>query len=188
MKNRLFLLIILVLTLAVTADAETSVRADDVPLPRRSRPRPKTTRDIPHIQIEVKPVREVNKELYRRVYSIPGIKNLPAIMSLPGARGMWLSKKIPIVRPELIHKRREYGHIHPDGSLHLSLPPTRAREAVNTGWATKHPYARQRKEWEGFVMLYTPQSMEELDVTFQLIVDWYNYVTGQNIQATDYYN
>ncbi len=37
-------------------------------------------------------------------------------------------------------------------------------------------------------MLYTPRSMEELDVTFQLIVDGFNFVTGQNIQATDYYD
>jgi len=37
-------------------------------------------------------------------------------------------------------------------------------------------------------MLYTPQSMEELDVTFQLIVDGYNFVTGQKIKAIDYYD
>ena len=35
-------------------------------------------------------------------------------------------------------------------------------------------------------MLYTPQSMVELDVIFQLIVDSYNFVTGQNIQAADH--
>jgi phospholipase/carboxylesterase len=35
-------------------------------------------------------------------------------------------------------------------------------------------------------MLYTPQSMDELEVTFQLIVDGYNYVTGKNVAAKDY--
>ncbi len=35
-------------------------------------------------------------------------------------------------------------------------------------------------------MLYTPQSMQELEVTSQLIIDSYNFVTGEKIQATDY--
>ena len=35
-------------------------------------------------------------------------------------------------------------------------------------------------------MLYTPQSMQELDVTFELIFESYHFVTGQNIQASDY--
>ena len=36
-------------------------------------------------------------------------------------------------------------------------------------------------------MLYTPLSMEELRVTFQLIVESYNYVTGRDLRAADFY-
>ena len=90
-----------------------------------------------------------------------------------------------VVRPEVIVRGREFAHIHPDGSLHASLPPQRAQEAVKTGWAIWHPWAKEREGWEGFVMLYTPLSMEELEVTFQLVVDSYNFVTGQEIQAID---
>jgi phospholipase/carboxylesterase len=32
-------------------------------------------------------------------------------------------------------------------------------------------------------MLYTPRTMDELDVIWQLIVDSYNYVTGRSITA-----
>ena len=39
--------------------------------------------------------------------------------------------------------------------------------------------------WEGLVMLYTPQSEAELEIIFQLIVESYNHVTGQTIQASD---
>ena len=35
-------------------------------------------------------------------------------------------------------------------------------------------------------MLYTPQSLADLEVIFQLIVESYNFVTGQNIQAADH--
>jgi hypothetical protein len=34
-------------------------------------------------------------------------------------------------------------------------------------------------------MLYTPRTMEELDVVFSLIVDGYNFVTGSNVRAED---
>ena len=78
---------------------------------------------------------------------------------------------------------REFAHIHPDGSLHLSLEPSRALEAEQRGWAISHPWSDQREGWEGLVMLYTPQSIVELNVTFQLIVDSYNFITGQNIQG-----
>jgi len=94
--------------------------------------------------------------------------------------------KSSLARPEVIVGGREFAHIHPDGSLHASLPPQRAHEAVDKGWAVWHLWARERDGWEGFVLLYTPQTMEELGVTFQLIVDGYNYVTGKNLHAKDY--
>ena len=46
----------------------------------------------------------------------------------------------------------------------------RALEAVEKGWVER-PWADQRDGWEGFVMLFTPQTMDELDVTFQLIIE-----------------
>lgn len=35
-------------------------------------------------------------------------------------------------------------------------------------------------------MLYTPQSETDLEIVFQLIVESYNFVTGQSGIATDY--
>lgn len=35
---------------------------------------------------------------------------------------MWLSEEAPVARPEAIVARREFAHIHPDGSLHALLP------------------------------------------------------------------
>lgn len=150
-------------------------------LPQREIPRPRTTPGVPHIQIGVKLVPAVKEALFQRVYRLPGVEKRPTILSLPGASGLWLADSMPLVHPEIILSGREFAHIHPDGSLHASLEPKRALEAVEAGWAIRHPYATQRKGWEGFVMLYTPQSMEELQVTFQLIVDSYNFITGQTV-------
>ena len=155
-------------------------------LPERSGARTQTSGTVPHVQIDVEPVAAVNDELYRRAFSLPGVEERPTIVSLPGALGMWLSDEIAVVHPQAIVNGREFAHIHTDGSLHAPLPYERALEVAEKGWGERHPWADQRDGWDGFVMLYTPQSMEELDITFQLIVESYNHVTGQTVQASDF--
>ncbi len=156
------------------------------PLPERSGPRTQTSGIVPHVQIGVEPVTAVNDELFRRAFSLLGVEDRPTIVSLPGTRGMWLSDNIPLAHPEAIVNGREFAHIHPDGSLHAPLPYERALEVTEKGWGERHPWADDREGWDGFVMLYTPLSMEELDITFQLIVESYNHVTGQTVQALDF--
>ena len=155
------------------------------PLPQRTGPRTQTSGTVPHVQIGVDIVPPVNDELYRLAFALPDVENRPTIVSLPGARGMWLRDELTLIHPEVIVSGREFAHIHPDGSLHVPLPYERALEAVEKGWAERHPWADQRDGWEGFVMLFTPQSMAELDVIFQLILDSYNFVTGKSITIAD---
>ena len=148
-------------------------------LPERKHARPVTYNGMPHAQIDVDPLPEINTELFRLCFSLPNVTNRPTVISIPGARALWLDEDIPIVHPENIARGREFAHIHPDGSLHASLPPERAREAVKKGWAEPHPIA-QYTGLEGMVMLYTPLDMDELDVIFELVVDSYNFITGRN--------
>ena len=138
------------------------------------------------MQYDVTPVREVHDELMRRTFSLPDVENRPIVVSLPGALGVVLEEGVEIEHPEVIPRGREFTHVHPDGSLHAPLPYLRAREAVKQGWADWHPTAHEVQGREGLVMLYTPQSMEELDVVLQLIVESYNYVTGRTVRAVDY--
>ena len=156
------------------------------PLPERSGPRVQTSGTVPHVQIGVEPVPEVNDELYRRAFALPDVEKRPTIVSLPGADGMWLGEAAPLAHAAAIVSGREFAHIHPDGSLHIPLPYERALEAAEKGWAERHPWADQNEGWDGLVMLFTPQSMEELDVTFQLIVESYNHVTGRAVQASNF--
>jgi phospholipase/carboxylesterase len=156
------------------------------PLPQRYGSQTQTSGSVPHVQIGIEPVPEVNAELFRRAFALPDVENRPTIVSLPGTRGMWLSDGVPLAHAEGIVSGREFAHIHPDGSLHAPLPYERALEAAEKGWAERHPWADQRDGWQGLVMLFTPQSMAELDVTFQLIVESYNHVTGRTVQASDF--
>ncbi|MBI3286846.1 MAG: phospholipase [Chloroflexi bacterium] len=153
-------------------------------LPQRSGPQPLTHKGMPHAQIGVQPVPDVNAELFRRAYALPDVERRPTIVSVPGAQALWLREGVPLAHPEAIAVGREFAHIHPDGSLHVSLPEERAREAIQAGWAEPHPMAQYMGNL-GMVMLYTPRMMEELDVVFQLIVDSYNFVTGRGVNAAE---
>ena len=173
--------------IVVTLAEPTSTPESKIaPLPERSGPRTQTSGTVPHVQIGVEPVPAVNDELFRLAFSLPGVEDRPTIVSLPGARGMWLGDDIPLAHPEAIVSGREFAHIHPDGSLHAPLPYERALEVAEKEWGGRHPWADEREGWDGLVMLFTPQSMAELEIIFQLIVESYNHVTGQTLQASDF--
>ena len=155
-------------------------------LPQRTGPPPRTTGSVPHTQIEVHPVSEVHDELFRRTFALPDVENRPTVVSLPGTRGVWLSDGVSLVRPEAIVAGREFTHIHPDGSLHAPLPLERAMEAADAGWGERHPWADHREGWEGLILIYTPRTMEELDIVVQLVVESYNFVTGRTVKASDF--
>ncbi len=137
---------------------------------------------MPHAQIGVMPEPAVDAELRRRAFALPGLENRPSLISVPGARALWLAEGVPVARPEGMIRGREFAHIHPDGSLHAVLPPERARDAIAAGWAEPHPIAGPLG-LDGLVMLYTPRTAEELTTIFTLVVDSYNYVTGRGIDT-----
>ncbi len=149
--------------------------------PTRTTPRPATTDGVPHVQIDVKPVPALSAELLQRVAGIPDVEIGNTVISLPGAKGFRLVDGLALARPDAIVGGREFAHMHPDGSLHASLHPETARAAVDAGWAIAHPWAKRRQGWEGFVMIYTPQTADELDVVFDLVRESYSFVTGRSV-------
>ena len=168
------------LPLAVLAlSAATALIADTFELPTRTTPRPATTDSVPHVQLNVETVPALRDELLRRVADIPDVEIRQTVISLPGAKGFWLADELPLARPDAIVRGREFAHVHPDGSLHAALDPQTARAAVTAGWAVPHPWANQRPGWEGFVMIYSPMSEDEVDVVFKLVLESYRFVTGR---------
>ncbi|MEP1932858.1 MAG: luciferase family protein [Roseibium sp.] len=183
MKKWLFLGRSAANALIIAALLQSAAHASDTQLSQRSGPVPTTTNAVPHFQIGAQPIPEVSKRLLNNVAKLPGVEIRATVISLPGAKGFWLGETLELARPDAIVGGREFAHLHPDGSLHATLPPDRARQAVTSGWATPHPWANSRSGWEGFVLIYTPRSTEEADVVFRLILDGYNFVTGQTHRA-----
>jgi hypothetical protein len=184
------LALVLITVFACAAGEAESVAAGDSapahsPLPPRLGDPTRTTGNVPHVQIGVDPIPAVHAELLRRTFLLPDVEERPTIVSLPGGRGVWLNEGVPIVQQGAIVAGREFTHIHVDGSLHAPLPTERAIEAVEAGWAERHPWAERRDGWQGLVMLFTPQSMAELEIVLGLIVESYNFVTGRNVHPAD---
>ena len=151
-------------------------------LPQKQTPRPETTSGVPHIQIGITPDPAISQALLKQVEQWPGVRLGPTRVSLPGAIGFQLLDEVDLARPEVIVGGREFAHLHPDGSLHASLDPDIAREAVIRGWATTHPWSQTRPGWEGFVMIYTPSNASELAIVVQLVKSSYSFVTGQSFE------
>ena len=168
-------------SLIATFAISTAAIAQEFDLPTRDAPTPKTTVGVPHLQIGLDAVPELTKELLGRVAKFPGVNIGPTRVSLPGAVGFQLDSDLPLAHPEVIVGGLEFAHMHPDGSFHASLEPNLARAAVAAGWAIAHPWANQRDGWEGFVMIYTPQTQAELVVVIHLVEQSYEFVTGQQL-------
>ena len=155
-------------------------------LPEREGPRRETTGNVPHQQIGAEPVPQVDAELRRRAFLLPGVEDRASTLSLPGARGLVLSDDVEILQPDVLGGGREFAHIHPDGSLHVWLPVELAQEVHDTKWGELHPWVGRDGFWDGVAMVYTPESLEELDITIRLIVDAYNFVTGASLDPADF--
>lgn len=169
------LIALLIGTMTAFANAES--------FPVRESSGPETTNGVPHVQIGVEAIPELTEELLRRVAELPNLELRETILSLPGAVGFWISEDAILKNPEAIIRGREFAHVHPDGSLHASLDPKIAQAVIKAGWATSHPWSDQRAGWEGFVMIYTPLSEDELNVVHGLIISSYNFFTGKNIST-----
>lgn len=161
--------------------------ADDglVALPERDGPRRQTTGAVPHIQIDPATNAEVDAELRRRSFLLPGVEERASIRSLPGAVALWLSDDLELSRDDVLGGAREFAHFHPDGSLHVWLPVDRAIEVDATKWGEIHPWADRDGFWDGVVMVYVPETREEIDVALRIIVDAYNFITGAAVDPTE---
>lgn len=163
---------------AVLATLGNATELSALDLPQRAGSVPQTTDRVPHVQIGVEPVPEITEAMLAAVGAMADVEIRDTVISLPGALGFWIDDEVVLARPDVIVGGREFAHVHPDGSLHASLPPELAVEAVARGWAVAHPWADQRPGWDGFVMIYTPLTVEELDVVVALVQASRDFVVG----------
>lgn len=83
-----------------------------------------------------------------------------------------LTKSYPILGTEI-------AHVHPaESSLHVWLSQRDARTVIERGWAERFPLAFVDKGW---VMVYSPRSMAEVDVVETIVKAAVGNVTGVRV-------
>jgi len=143
-------------------------------LPRRPGPPPRVNQAMPHTQLDQTAPRELQEALFARAAALPGVATGPSRVSVPGARAFVL----PHARgPSMV--AGEFAHLHPprDGSLHVLLPPSLAREAIEAGWAEPHPIASMGGP-PNLVMVYGPRDAGELEIVWSLLVAAHAFALG----------
>lgn len=149
-------------------------------LPERSGTRPAVSTTIPQQQRDDNAPAELQEELFARISALSGVVTGPAAISVPAARGLFLpGAPDRAARAFLVPDAREFAHLHPryDGSLHLSLPPPLAAQAIALGWAVAHPLAGIRLT-PGMVMVYGPRDERELDIVTTIVTTSHAWVSG----------
>ncbi|MEU7900731.1 luciferase family protein [Nonomuraea sp. NPDC049152] len=149
-------------------------------LPTREGERPETGPSVPHVQLTQNSPDEIRENLKHWMSTeLPGTVIRPSEISEPGALAFFLDGALPPQGAVLLPPRlnAEFAHVHPDGSLHLSLSFEDQRELLLRGWGERHPlYSAQIN----VVMLYGPRTADELDVARTVIEASYRYATGRD--------
>ena len=137
---------------------------------------PLTTATSPHKQLSQNGPSHIHRKLVLWTYTISFVEIRPSIISKSQAHGLFLSDTVKLMNPHALVDR-EFGHIHPypDGSLHLFLPMTDAKEIVANGWGEFHPLAFLKEIPSNFIMLYSPRSHDELSLVKRIVLRSYSY-------------
>lgn len=124
-------------------------------LPSRAGGPPDTTTGLPQLPHGSSP----DPGLWERIAGL----GTPAEATIgpPGTRSLLLPEAAG-PRAAFLHGN-EFAHLHPDGSLHLCLPPALAYDALVKGWALAHPLAGVRLS-AGLVLVPAPRDAAEREV------------------------
>jgi phospholipase/carboxylesterase len=153
---------------------------DDLRLPQRRGPKPRTTSKNPHQQLDQNAPPAFQERLFDQALSLPGVITLPSRISVPGARGFILAPDAPLGPPDAFMIGREFAHLHPpyDGSLHLRLPMPAIETLLAAGWGELHPSAPPGFAPGKTVMVWGPQDEAELETVWRILRFSHAYATA----------
>lgn len=150
------------------------------PLCVRSGRRPRTTDTNPHRQLEQIAPPAFQEALWARMRALPDVDEGPSLISVPGARALFLRPTAAGGPDEAFMTGREFVHLHPasDGSLHMALPPARVTEAVAAGWGELHPLAASGRVPPTVLLVYGPRNAAELETVWELVQASHRFACG----------
>jgi hypothetical protein len=144
----------------------------------RTGPRPRTTAEIPHSQLDQQPAdsRHVDAILAEAL-TWPFVLGQPSEISVEGSRALALVPGTAGGPAEAFMVGCEFCHVHAQGdfSLHAALPIPLAEAAERAGWAEPHFLVHMGRAPATVVMLYAPRGEGEREVVLRLIRASYEF-------------
>ena len=154
----------------------------------RTGPRPRTSTEIPHRQLDQQPSdsRHVDAVLAEAL-TWAAVLAGPSAISVDGARGLTLDVSTPGGPAEAFMVGREFCHVHAQGdfSLHATLPVPLAIAAERAGWTEPHFLVHTGQAPPTVVMIYAPRDDLEHDVVLRLVRASYEFALSTPTSRPD---
>jgi hypothetical protein len=144
---------------------------------RRGAP-PRTTPAYPHEQLTQSGTVALRERLHERAGALPGVIEGPNRTSTPSIWTFLLEPEYAVGPREAFLTGGEFAHLHPDGSLHLTLPRELGDEVVVQGWGEVHVDAGVRRGSPIFMMIYAPRDEDELEAVWRIFRMSYEFALG----------
>ncbi len=152
-------------------------------IPPRTGPRPRTSTEIPHSQLDQQPAdRALTDAIIEEARTWPHVEETESGISVEGARALALEAAAAPADPgDRFMVGREFCHAHAQGdfSFHAVLPLELAEQAEQAGWAEPHFLVRTGQVPPTVVMIYAPTDEPEREVVCRLVRASYEYALGE---------
>jgi hypothetical protein len=152
-------------------NAASTVSAAALSLADRPGARPMTSQGIPHRQIDQTPEPALYARLVERFLALPGTTAGDSLVSVPGARALFLPACGRCNTRFGFMRGREFAHVHPadDGSFHMVLAPDDVATVLLHGWGELHPLVPSGRILPTAVMVYAPRDDAEIDTVLTIV-------------------
>ncbi|SHK07296.1 phospholipase/carboxylesterase [Pseudonocardia thermophila] len=159
--------------------------ADEPPWPTvrggRLRPRagppPELSAGVPQFQVTQTAPDRVREQLWALLAALPGVTTGPATVGVPGTRSVRVPQDAAPESAFVLAAEGELAHLHPDGSVHTTLPEELAYDALTKGWAFAHPLAGVRVA-RGLVLVPGPRDEVEVATVLGIVGAAHRAVMG----------
>jgi len=153
-------------------------------LPGRIGPRPRLSAALPFRQLDQYPEAEWPQRLFELCVCLPGVRSRQSRLATVQSRALFVSDEGACGPPEAFIDGREFCHLHglPEGSVHLTLPPSVIESVAALGWAARHP-ARSLGLFKNLVLVYGPRDSAELEIVVSLVEHSCRFARGEGMYA-----
>src|SRR4051812_22425571 len=172
--------------LPYSGDVDPLIRELHV-LPRRFGPRPRSSTGLPFRQLDQLPPLGIIDRLHEMCLELQGVRTRQSRFAAPRSRALWLAEPAAPGPQNAFIDGREFCHLDepPEGSIHLTMPPSDVESVVARGWAERHPIYTLGVH-PALVLIYAPRDSEELATVFSLVTHSWRFAGGLSLAVPVY--